>query len=350
MFFKASNTKNHIRHAVMLLCVLTLCCSIGTGCSSGEQFVDVDGNIIYFGLDELNSGIYIQFEDETHRRPLPLGMNFNGPSDEVDDTRMVWLRSDHEWLIPEVNGNDRFIYITDTSVPSKLYFEHFTETCYSFGALFPVNNDGSISFPSESDSICSGTAIDVAIDQMIDTARNTRIIELGTADDINAPFSSGLLSDMGYVTGLSANAMYKFGYYEGTKYDHFYVSADTHIFRQAGVYDTTIFTPTKNGYFIIELPDDLPSGLICINGVGLFNYTAGLAPAISSSNPDDDAVIPTSTLPPEEVPIEDTIGSSTVPSTPAPVVQPTPSAPTMLEPAAEPVPGSSALDAISPLN
>lgn len=317
-----------------------------SGCSKGEIIADEEGNPIMYSLPDLKSGIYVQFSDGMYRRPLTLGMHSSGSTDETDNTRMVWLKESLEYLIPEVGGKDSLVFLSPEKPPERMYLEHYSDTCYSFGALFSTDENGSISFPSSERNRCSGTAIDLAIENEVDSARETIITELGNAEDINAPFSNGLLSDLGYVNGLTKGAMYKIGYYEGTTYNYFYVAADTHIYRQDGSYPVMGFTPTKDGYFIIELPEELPSGLYCINGFGVFNYTAGYAPSMGDSPVSDDSVIPTSTLPPEELPIQDTIGANTdnpretppqniVSPTPAITPTPTPmptSTPAMLEP------------------
>lgn len=308
----------------LALTALILCCFTLGGCDEQEPIVDDEGNPIYYALSELSSGIYIQFTEDSHRRPLPYGMRFSGAASEEDNTRIVWFAGGVERLVPEVDGKAKFIFISDAHPPSNVYFEHFTEDCYSFGTMFKHESDGTISFPSNNDNLCEGSSMFNAISAEVSNSENTTVIELGTAEDINAPFSTGLLSDMGYVTGLAPKAMYKIGFFEGTKYKSFYVQADTHIYRQDGVYASADFTPTKNGYFIIEIPEDLPAGLTCINGVGVFKYTAGVAPSTGESAATDESVIPTATLPPEDQPIHDTIGggaSETAP-TPTPEVMP----------------------------
>ena len=313
--------KTIMRRAAVLVAAAMLALTFA-GCGSSEPFVDEEGNPIYYKFNELGSGIYIQFPELGHRRPLPYGMRFSGSYDDINEDRILWFKGAMEYLIPEVDDNTNFIYISDARPPEEMYIEHFRDTCYSFGGLFKINRDGSISFSSNSDDICAGSSFAKALAGEVGSASNTTVTELGTAEDINAPFSSGLLSDWGYVSGLTKNAAYKIGYFEGTKYNSFYISADTHYYHQDGVYKVEGFTPTKDGYFIIELPEELPSGIYCIDGVGVFNYTAGFAPSMGPDAASDESVIPSSTLPPEEI-IHDTIGSGTKPST-TPALESTP--------------------------
>ena len=78
---------------------------------------------------------------------------------------------------------------------------------------------------------------------------------------------------MQLLLGLEKDKYYDFEFYQGTKYRKLTTIADTMVLQSEDMMIlNNPYTKTKEGYFIINLPDNLKSGYYYICGLGLFRY------------------------------------------------------------------------------
>lgn len=303
------NRTKYLEKIVLLLAVILTIA--GTGCTqTTEPLWDEEGNLISYTRSELTSGLYIK-DGDTFYRPLRYGMAFSQVGDDLDTSRFAWMLEGVDQTIPEVGTSQDIILISGSYPTSDIKLQHFTDMGATVGCQFSNAGEGNILFAN---GVCQGTSMSRAWAAMISNIANVRIEELN-----ESPFPTELIgTDTGLLSGLQQGGFYKIGYYEGTQFEQMTVKADTRYWVEDALFVLSDYEQTRDGYFILELSPELPAGLYCINGYGLFYYTAGNTGIYldESESFDPEGLLPEDEAETEQAPIIDSVGGNNDINTP----------------------------------
>ena len=257
-----------------------------TACKK-EKIMDRDGNMLEYTMSELKKqeGFFVRVERGDNDvvfqpllQPTKVGfVSFNGAVKNLKDqsSRFIMIMEDRENLIPVITGNNLLILIDDNSaIPSEFELEKFSDGGYTFGGLFYSTEDTK-GLKIASGSRNSGFVPDSNMKEEWSGKKNISLYSLDTVGDI--PIGEKNIDGNGVFQGLEKDKSYEFQCYVGTKYDTVSVDADTHYFVSESVLRMSqkdCVSKTKNGFVIISLPKDLPSGYYLVNGSYFFYFDA----------------------------------------------------------------------------
>lgn len=329
--------------AILLVIIAAV---IATGCAqTAEPLWDEEGNLIAYTRGELTSGLYIK-DGDTYYRPLRYGITFSSPGNGLDTSRYIWMLDGIDRTIPEVGTEQSIILISGSYPSGSVKLQHFADMGTTLGCRFTYSGSDKIMFYGDT---CAGTSAAQGRSAMIGNIENVRIQELN-----NNVFPTELVADgTGLLGGLQQGGYYRIGYYEGTQFEQMTILADARYWVEDAFFELTDFTQTRDGYFVLDLSPQLPAGLYCIDGYGLFYYTAGNTGTYldESESFDPEGLLPEDDAETEQAPIIDSVGGNNadIPDMPAPspdneevpVTTPDAGRPTLMPGAqiAEPTPG-----------
>ena len=252
-----------------------------------QKVMDRDGNILEYTQSELKGkeGFYVRIErseNDVVFQPLldpdKVGiMSFNTVVRSIKDlkTRYIMVVDERENLIPVITGNNLLIYIDeDSAIPSEFEFEKFADGGYTFGGTF-YSTDNSKGLRVAGGSYGEPYAPESSMKEEWSGKSNVSLYSLDTLGEI--PISERNLDFNGAFQGLEKGKTYEFQCYVGTKYETVSVEADTHYFISESVLRMSqkdCVNKTKNGFVIISMPKDLPSGYYLVNGKYFFYFDA----------------------------------------------------------------------------
>lgn len=263
---------------------------VGCGEQQGVGYLDANGNIPSWGLSEAGDGYYI-LKAADHRV-------YQGFKAGYIDDKHFWLTEKMDNAIPVLTVDDQIIVKNIASRPSSYRFIRFIDYGYTVGTNFSIIQ--------ESNDIKSPTIITFGqdrnpaspvgsyIDQQIKNPKdgNVKILKINDND-----FKASMLTEAGYLKGLTKNGMYSFSYYEGTYYKKIQLKADSHLFLADTTYNSTSYSEMqeKDNYFIINLPASLSSGYYYLENYGLFRYEgndSGIGTEIKKEIDDEESTLP----------------------------------------------------------
>lgn len=257
-----------------------------TACKK-DKVMDRDGNMLEYTMSELKSkeGFFVRVERSSNDvvfqpllNPDKVGiMSFSSTVRNLKNqsSRYIMVMEDRENLIPVITGNNLLILIDDNSViPSEFEFEKFSDGGYTFGGTF-YSNENSKGLKVVNGSYNKNFAPESDMKDVWSDKKNVSLYSLDTIGD--TPIGAKNIDGNGVFQGLTKDLSYEFQCYVGTKYEIVSVKADTHYFVSESVLRMTqkdCVNKTKNGFVIISIPKDLPSGYYLVNGSYFFYYDA----------------------------------------------------------------------------
>ena len=242
-----------------------------TGCSSSGN---KDAQLAVYELKDLEPGVYLQKGDENaFVEFMSEGKAYDNTyaSDESqDNTRIVWF-ANKDSLIPEITKDDHIIMITTEDIPSMPQLYPLDDYGYTIGCTLYKDSASDLWALSQDQNrdICSESSFEENFNNGNNDS-NTLILDVG-----GKKVSDDNISTVGSVTGLEKDKEYTIGLYNGTVYSEITAVCDTHLFVDSlqPAYMCEQYLYTKDGYLIVDLPDDLPSGYYYFDDFGLFKYT-----------------------------------------------------------------------------
>ena len=285
--------------------ILCAAMTISLAACSSVPNANRDGSMLSYTLNDLPAeGFYIMEGDVFH--PLfRQGRSFgDAPDETVDDSRMVWFTDEQEKLIPTLtlSAGDTIVFRSASGKFKDTYtFERFSDEGYSLGirCTYAASLEDILANlgPNETTSTGTSETASVTPASQITTEKIEEYIVFDTGEicqgsnaaamtagkddignwylyDINGTqFTSSIMNQNGVVMGLQKDASYLIGAYTGTVYNEIIIKADARIFTASEVLardPADSYVLTKNGYIVITVPDNIPAGLYCINGAGVF--------------------------------------------------------------------------------
>lgn len=258
-----------------LLCLALI--FVFSSCAEEEPIADEEGQMMFITADEIGltaegrEGFFVKNEDGTFTPIMNQLTGYQGVSEEASPVRYLWFTNNQinlSNLIPVVTEESPLvmIYDHDKNMPQTYYLEKYAYRGYTIGCHIYREPDNSLYFSTEgylSTSNAGESVSEVSGDiYRISTINGSDILPHKNVDN-----------NMQLLLGLEKDKYYDFEFYQGTKYRKLTTIADTMVLQSEDMMIlNNPYTKTKEGYFIINLPDNLKSGYYYICGLGLFRY------------------------------------------------------------------------------
>lgn len=237
------------------------------GCSTPVTNADEDGNILVYSEKDLpKDGFYIRIENRFY--PVYPGTKnlkgkpFKYDGEKMDPERYMWMVNE-DYLIPElsISNGDQLVYRSDNfKLNNSIVFEKFEDRGYTIGVGFSdMNESGFYLFDTNKLHPKSNAASIIGKNN----AKDITVIGINESRLISSMFDASKT-----LINLEPQGIYTFNLYKGTEYAGVDITADTHLFFSSGIFETTSFSFTRNGYTEINLPTSIQPGLYEINEQG----------------------------------------------------------------------------------
>lgn len=268
--------KKTIALLVLFLVFFSLC-----GCGGEEPVEDDEGKRLYLSGEDMGlkdasgrEGFYVRNEDGTFSPVINKFDGYQGVSEQADPARYLWFtnnQTDISDLIPTASKSSPLcmVYDTDEAMPTEFTLEKYVFRGYTIGCHILRKSDNSLYFLTDDtlDSSYAGEAM-----AEVDGAEEFRISTINGSDAL--PWQN-VDNNMQLLLGLEKEKYYDFEFFQGTKYRKLTTIADTLVLQSEEVITLkNPYTKTTDGFFQINLPDNLPDGYYYICGKGLFRYHA----------------------------------------------------------------------------
>lgn len=215
--------------------------------------------------ENLDEGYYILKGEDKYYPISNYGLTFSTIVTKPNSKRVAWW-TDGDKLIPTLKkGVDRLVYFSKSQRLSLFSLEEMEDYGYSIGIKDISYDDNLHEYyfnPYDTEESSNAGQYSNAFD-----TSSVYISNINDATNIET-----YVSRSGTLLGLEKNKGYDLGIYYGTVYKQITLIADTRIMASYKVYSINKFTLTKNGYQVLEIPEELPSGYYCVDGLGLFYY------------------------------------------------------------------------------
>jgi hypothetical protein len=251
--------------AVCLALSAVLVVGLFSGCSQEEEVVagglDADGNLVPYATSEVSyEGVYYIKHNNSYYPLMTYGMS--------DKRSYQWFTDKYSNYIPVFTNGDALVYINSSARPTSTTLTLMEDMGFTIGTTFNVFTENSEQAVQFSDNYCGTSPVGTYISNSTgDDIEATKIVEIN-----GKPFTRNMIDDIGLIHGLTEGAMYKFNYYKGTVYKNVSLKADTRVLLSSTQYSSTSYIATKNIFFEVELPENLPNGYYQVAGYGLFQY------------------------------------------------------------------------------
>lgn len=266
-----------------LICLLTCACLIIplTGCAGNDgPTITPDGGMLFLDRptmeQEGRTGFYVLNEDDTFTPVMNAAQGYEQQNDIEESkgvsNRFLWFTNNEiniSELIPTVTAKTPlvFIYDLDEDLPSVYTLEKYAYKGYTIGCHIYRDADDTLIIDTE--DTLPGSAAGEAMTEFEAQERYT-ISQINGSE--NLPIKN-VDNNIRMLLGLEKDKYYNLEFYKGTKYETLITVADTLVLQAESI---TIlrnpYTRTMDGYFVINLPENLQPGYYYVCGAGLFRY------------------------------------------------------------------------------
>lgn len=270
---------------------LVLALSAGLyGCSDDATQIQVakDGTPLPVSYEEIENGVYLcrSFDNENRSfyRLLDPAEGYSAREGGMSGD-YIWY-SGYDQAIPEFKKGDKLYLYSQSGVPESMTFWKLQDLGYTMGIRFNAET-GAKSVTFKDADYCPYSIVQSVVDgRFSETGKeDIRITEINGQNFSPAK----LLSAQGFVQKLTKDAMYKFGYYQGTVWNELMIKADTRVFVYESDLTSRAYVEEKDRLFEITLPDNMENGYWLLDGYGLFQYSAGESDLLTSEMPEADS-------------------------------------------------------------
>ena len=267
------------KKAFMCMLMVTTLTLVGCGKNEKKAFQTKDGKMIsYSSVNELpDDDYYVKKKNGDINPTLKQGVESDGS--------FAWY-TDYDKLVPTLTDKDEIIYVSSSNRPTGFSFQRMENQGKTLGIRFDIQVEqhgdteiNKFSFPSSDEGYNPTSPVGSVVKKAL--GENTQNVVITSIND--KKISPLMFTEEGFMKGLTPNAMYKLGFYQGTKYKEVDIKSDTRVLTQFDTaYATNSYVETKKGYFRILIPDEMPSGYYLVGensdgeksggGLGLFKY------------------------------------------------------------------------------
>ena len=240
--------------------------------------VDKYGNPLRYTFEEIDeeglTGVFVHNEDGTFSPAIRSMPNFQGEVEDTSSDRFIWYvetDKDIDEMIPTVTPGSELVivYNVDGDLPESYYLEKYALRGYTIGAHIFLADDKKM-FLSSEDTL-QGSQAGAMLTQM--ETNTDDIYEIGEISGSAALPIKNVDPNMMLLLGLEKDKLYEFKYYQGTKEREATFRADAKVFQSDRFIPiSTPYKKTNNGYFIVNLPENLPDGYYYLSDIGFFAY------------------------------------------------------------------------------
>ena len=183
-------------------------------------------------------------------------------------SQIIWLM-ENERLVPTAYKGDSIIVQGLSFAIDDIVIERFKDCGYSFG-VYGAQYDPSI------DMINVNYNTNVARGTYAETEFATWSEEMHITALSGKKVTPEMLDTAGMFTGLEKNRSYTIDMYSGTRFGQINATANLHILQGWESYSLSVADnkPTKKGYYVYDIPEDLKSGWYAVGNAGLMKYIA----------------------------------------------------------------------------
>lgn len=244
-----------------------------------QTVADKDGNPLKYTYEDIEeeelTGLFVHnTEDDTFSPAIKSMPGYKGMTKEASATRYIWyVESDKEMnqLIPRVTEGTELvvIYNVDGDLPGSFYLEKYAERGYTIGAHMRISKYKNMYLMSQGS--LSGSQASAMLGRMSDnTDGEYQVIEISGSETL--PINN-VDPNMELLLGLERDKLYAIRYYQGTKEKKATFRADAKVFQSERCIPIhTPYIKTDKGYFIVNLPQNLPAGYYYLSDIGFFIY------------------------------------------------------------------------------
>lgn len=276
---KGRGRKRKMKNRIALILCFVLCiCSF---CSCTIENSDQENvNMIYMTAEEIDltgmghEGYFVMNHDGTF---TPLATSFEGyqgRTDESSPERYLWFTTNDASvtrLIPTVTPNSKLVavYNTNSVMPTSCTLEKYKVIGYTIGCHIYRDTDESL-YICSTDGLSGSAAAETM--SVVDDESEYKIVTINGSSELP---KQNVDNNLKMLLGLEKDTYYEFQFYKGTKLRTLTTKADAQIMQsEEAITLNNLYEKTTEGYFVINLPDNLETGYYYIAGSGLFKYEA----------------------------------------------------------------------------
>lgn len=268
-----------MKQILVILLALSMSFSLAA-CKGKETSQDEEAGAIGYSSEEIglesfsgNEGIFILSKEGSYQPVIAFTGYKSGK--EASPERYLWFTENQMEilnLVPVVEKGSEvvMVYNSESGIPDSFTLEKYAYKGYTIGAHFYRDVDNSLyietggtllgTYAAESMSNVSDEK-----EYLVDRVNESKLLPLQNIDN-----------NMEMLLGLEKDMLYNFSFYKGTKYVTFTTKADTQVFQSEKMIELeNPYEKTEEGYFVINLPDNLENGYYYICGLGMFEYRKG---------------------------------------------------------------------------
>lgn len=244
----------------------------------GNKRLENGENTVRYTFEELDemgqTGVFVHNSDGTFSPAIRSMPNYEGETDDTLPSRFLWYvesNKDIDELIPTVTSDGELVivYNMDGDLPSSYYLEKYALRGYTIGAHVYLESTKSM-FLGSKDTLSGSQAADTLAQMQKNTDDVYEIAEISGSSVL--PIKN-VDPNMNLLLGLEKDKLYNIRYYQGTKERETTFKADTKVFQsERYIPISTPYIKTTKGYFVVNLPQNLPNGYYYLSDIGFFAY------------------------------------------------------------------------------
>lgn len=242
--------------AAIMLCSTVMLC----GCSAIPEKVSMSDPI-----ENPTNGLYVLTSNGEYYAANKYGENFSGKASSGDAKRIVSSINNAKF-VPEVYENDNIVYFSKNGIPSIFMVERFRDTGNSIGLTgLSKGTDGKYYFNNK-----SLVANSDAYTKLSNIGKSSAAILTVNGNEL----TDDMVSEAGNILGLETDKPAHICYLVGTYYGEADVNVDTRIWYSSSTGSIGTYYTTKNGYIVLELPENIKDEYVSIDNNGLIHINS----------------------------------------------------------------------------
>ena len=240
-----------------------------TGCGTQifEDSGEAEVQLVRYGKKELEDNKYYIKDGTSFYMPHSATQTFSSSFAVADDSRVIWLKSNEEVLIPTLYRDEPLVFASSNTIPENVTLERFKDCGYSVGIMgFAAKESGKITqYTTNMDNILIGS-------DAYETLSGVDTSIITVAEFNGKKITSNHFTYGGVLTNLKKNEKCLLGLYVGSYFNELELVADTRVFASDSITILESISLTKNGYYAIQLNEDMETGYYYLQDYGLFRY------------------------------------------------------------------------------